>query len=307
MRFKELFETTKPIDIDFHNFDELLKLRDEYRRSSTILWRLSVPASVKPTINELHSLLDTKIIDMEAEIEAAKKPIISLIKTIKKECSEIWEQYADFNSFYYSQFDDNTMFLIGKTDDTNTLETPNLRIFNDLMKEKGIQPNLENTIEMVNLYSLDKIDNAYMIFPKDGFKYIWSNIAEDPKKFINSSKCFDSVKEDEAAEKLKDSLGNTFYSLFSNAYEIFSSYYWEDHYKTIQKLYREELIPKEVFDLFSPQNLITENSLTMLEMRQDEGLRRAINRDHSIFFSGEFYAVSAKHRILFENYLYNAI
>lgn len=329
MRTRELFENKglKPVNIDFSTYENLQNKLIDYNKSYSKLSNFKFPESSRETVHELSGALYTKIVQTERELESrahARKDSVSipeLISTIKKECSEIVDQYKYFTSFYYTSIKHDKDFLIGKTLEQNISEKVPfenqkiLKRFDDVMKAMGFRTTISNSIE--STYSIESTlpgTNGYMVFPKNGFNYVWGNF-NYLIYYISSARSFDLEKGSNALDVLRKSIDRAasppeekFEEIFRYSNEprrFFNPAVWFKTYQVIQDAVNNKIIPREVADLFEPENLITEKSVEQLDLKENNGLRRAISSDASILMSGEYYAISIKHRSLFKRYLWN--
>lgn len=275
---------------DYAVFNKRAKDAKEYLE----LIKFSLPYTASSVIDEIIDKVDVRAQENEKSFSQQMAPVDTLIRTIEKNCSIALNTYQKRNFVYFANLEKTDHFLYGKVG--NNQPIPNFefsKTINDFLKISKFDINYENSIMLNSVdTSINLPPDVYMIFPRNGFKCLWSNTFANLYEINMISILFDDARMQQAFDELK--INDPDYR-FVKDYAALFGWSFPSHLERIKRKVQSGELDRNILELFDPRILITEKSF----VKKGDFRNEFDANTTSILMNGEFYAVSHKYKEYF--------
>ena len=338
MRLRHLFEKEpkelepgerEPIDVNqFEKLKKINKKISDYEKSLSDQQSMKVPMDQREALEKMKASTQTKLDKLyQRQVEAKQdeivggipKPIYNLLERVKSECSDIMSVYESNNAkFIYRGAKSSQDAYRGRPYEDRQAKDSNQQLSNALnaaFKQAGIQARRDNSIFTSGSYS--QASNygygVYIIFPKDGYAF---SCSEKIKDFVfDFGKLHDHFIDynlfDELYKELK-SKGDDVKKYFNSNH--FFIQYGGDKHDLLRKIEDFEIVKKMINDgfidsKFEPfagiENVLSPEKVVKNLGMFTDNIDKAIDMNHEITISGEYYAISNKYEQYIHAYIKN--
>lgn len=276
------------------NINDYALMEKRYIDAKNNIRRLSstLPFSANSILTDvLKELTD----NFEKNEESYSKELNKLVVEIDKNCKDSLAAYKQARGSLFCKLNTNADFLYGITG--NQPVAAEHVEFNDQLKKFNMQTRYDNSILVYTssyVYSSRfNLSDFHMIFPKNGFKFLWSRDMNMATPSI--SQLFDETKLKKAFAELT-AADPTFGQNYNDFYFPWS---YKQNIEKVKKKAEDSSLDNSILKLFDPNLLITK-----VNDKFNSNINDALNVDYSSFLlNGEFYAISTKYMNYFSKKL----
>lgn len=281
-------ELKRNLNFDISEISSIKKARVDAIRSINSL-SSHFPSNIDKIFTEIKKEIEN---NSDKELKKFQTEYIDYFTSrLRMSCSTAVNAYRQIGNALYMQIDTASDFLLGKTTENETFPSE-LDLTNVLMKKFGIKARFNNSVLLLSHTTVYR-PNLYIIFPKDGFRFSWSE-RNSLNVDVPLEHFYDPNKKTLALQQL-----STITDDYPKA-EINSALNYLYHFKNLlldlEEKANEGKLDRSVLDMFSAKELITQESFIDTLGLKTTDFDTALLTRYGVLVSGTFFAVSYKYR-----------